>query len=403
MKNSIFISYSWDDNNIIDVLDKKLQEYGYNIVRDIRDVEYAQSIKQFMKRIRKTDYSIIVISDRFLKSENCMREIFEFIKDDNYKDRIIPVILKSAKDIWGNNKGITYTIYWKEQEERFKEELKKIDEESKGGYIEELKHISSIKDSIGEVIGTFRDMKMFDTDDKDVAKAIDTYIQARNRNSQNKKDEIRDIINQVSIGENKEYIDETFGKSYYQYKAKNGISENIYILDGIILRAYYKHGQLISYFLTITNNIKLELPKKFQRFVNNKKLGDFSFYDIDGNPKNADAYTQNGTGHAFYSEEYYFGARGNYYQFYFMLLDYGIFNKKQINNISESNKDSSINIKEKTEQIKKLTTIDSILVRDRRVSCPNTYGICLLKYKEDIYKMIFTYENFDFDKLYNYK
>lgn len=220
-------------------------------------------------------------------------------------------------------------------------------------------------------------------------------------NNENKKGEIKDIINQVSIGGNKEYIDETFGKSYYHYKAKNGISENIYILDDVILRAYYKHGRLISYFLTITNNIKLKLPKNFQTFVNNKELGDFSFYDINGNPRNTDAYTQNGTGHAFYSEEYYFGSHGNYYEFYFMLLDYGIFNKKEINNIYENNKDSSI--KEKTEQSKKITIIDSILVRDRRVSCPNTYGVCLSEYKEDIYKMIYTYENFDFDKLYNYK
>lgn len=183
---SIFISYSWNDKNFVNQFDNELKEYGYNIVRDIRDAEYAQSIKQFMKKIRKTDYSIIIISDGFLKSENCMREIFEFIKDDNYKNRIIPVILKSANDIWGNNKGISYTIYWKEQEERFKEELKKIDEESKTGYIEELKHISSIKDSIGEVIGIFRDMKMFDADDKDITKAIDIYIQTRNRNSQKK-------------------------------------------------------------------------------------------------------------------------------------------------------------------------------------------------------------------------
>lgn len=146
---SIFISYSYDDRKFVDELDKKLQKCGYKIERDIRDLGYTKSIKEFMKRIRKTDYSIIILSDRFLKSENCMREIFEFIKDDNYKDRIIPIILNSAKNILGENKGIDYTIYWKEKEKEFKIRLKSIDEESKSGYIEELKHISMVKDSIG--------------------------------------------------------------------------------------------------------------------------------------------------------------------------------------------------------------------------------------------------------------
>ncbi len=107
MKNniSIFISYSWNDRTFVDGFDEKLQKHGYKIERDIRDAEYAKSIKEFMKRIRRADYSIIILSDSFLKSENCMREILEFIKDDDYKNRIIPVILNSVKDIWGSSNG----------------------------------------------------------------------------------------------------------------------------------------------------------------------------------------------------------------------------------------------------------------------------------------------------------
>lgn len=176
---SIFISYAWKDAKYVDGLDNELQTYGYKVERDIRDAEYAQNIKEFMKRIRKTDYSIIVLSDNFLKSENCMREIFEFIKDENFKDRIIPVILESAKDIWGDSKGIQYTIYWKEREEKFKEDLKRIDEESKGGYIEELKHISSVKDSIGDIIKIFRDMKMFEANEKNLVNDIVLFLKKK--------------------------------------------------------------------------------------------------------------------------------------------------------------------------------------------------------------------------------
>ncbi len=176
---SIYISYSSDDGKFVDELEKKLQNYGYKIERDIRDLDYTKSIKEFMQRIRKTDYSIIILSDRFLKSENCMKEIFEFIKDENYKDRIIPVRLDSVKNIWGDNKGIEYTVFWKDKEKEMKEQLKRIDEESKGGYIEELRHISLVKDSIGEVIKIFRDMKMFDINDENIHEKISQYIKKK--------------------------------------------------------------------------------------------------------------------------------------------------------------------------------------------------------------------------------
>lgn len=172
---SMFISYSWNDRNFVDEFDRKLQEYGYEVKRDIRDLQYTQSIKEFMKEIRKTDYSIIILSDSFLKSENCMREIFEFIKDEDFKDRIIPVILESATDMCGANKGMSYSLYWKYREEKFKEQLKQLDEESKYGFIEELRHISLIKDSIGEILMVFRDMKMF-VESGNVAEDIVMYI-----------------------------------------------------------------------------------------------------------------------------------------------------------------------------------------------------------------------------------
>ena len=60
-----------------------------------------------------------------------------------------------------------------------KEQLKRIDEESKGGYIEELRHISLVKDSIGEVIKIFRDMKMFDINDENIHEKISQYIKKK--------------------------------------------------------------------------------------------------------------------------------------------------------------------------------------------------------------------------------
>lgn len=56
---SIFISYSWNDTKFVNKIDSELQVYGYKVERDIRDAKYANNIKEFMKRIRKTDYYCI--------------------------------------------------------------------------------------------------------------------------------------------------------------------------------------------------------------------------------------------------------------------------------------------------------------------------------------------------------
>ena len=83
MEMQIFISYSWKDKKIVDEVDKDFMALGITLVRDIRDTEFKDSLRQFMKRIRTFDFAIVIVSDSFLKSKNCLIEILEFIKDDN--------------------------------------------------------------------------------------------------------------------------------------------------------------------------------------------------------------------------------------------------------------------------------------------------------------------------------
>jgi hypothetical protein len=77
----IFLSYSWYNSNIADCLDILFKTKNITLKRDVRDVEYKQSIKEFMKKIRTSDYCLVVISENYLKSINCMYEVTEFIKD----------------------------------------------------------------------------------------------------------------------------------------------------------------------------------------------------------------------------------------------------------------------------------------------------------------------------------
>jgi hypothetical protein len=93
---TIFISYCHKDSKFADTF-CEYSKNSFTIRRDIRDLNYGDSIKEYIKNIRNTYYSLIIISDDYLKSENCMYEVLEFTKDDNYKEKILPIIIGNAK------------------------------------------------------------------------------------------------------------------------------------------------------------------------------------------------------------------------------------------------------------------------------------------------------------------
>lgn len=88
------MSYSWKDEKKADEIDAFLSELGINIKRDKKSIEQWGSIRAFMDSIRNSDYAILVLSDAYLKSINCMYEITQLMKDAHYRDRIFPVVLE---------------------------------------------------------------------------------------------------------------------------------------------------------------------------------------------------------------------------------------------------------------------------------------------------------------------
>jgi hypothetical protein len=124
MDKDIFISYCWSNEKEADEIDLFFKSKGVELKRDKRDLEFKQSIKEFMRKIREMDFVILVISDEYLKSFNCMYEVLEFLKDDNYKERILPILISNAT-IYGIGGGLEYIKYWDN-------ELLKLDKSTEG-------------------------------------------------------------------------------------------------------------------------------------------------------------------------------------------------------------------------------------------------------------------------------
>ena len=117
----IYISYAWekqDDGNnwpvILQNLYKILVDKGFKVNIDLKNLKYKDNIKSFMQELGKGKYIIALISEKYMKSLNCMYEVLQMLKYPNYQDRIFPILTSDAK-IYESNKILKYLVYWEEK------------------------------------------------------------------------------------------------------------------------------------------------------------------------------------------------------------------------------------------------------------------------------------------------
>lgn len=121
----IFISYSWSDMKIVDEIERDLSRFNLNIVRDVRDLEYKDSISDFMETIRAADFALLLISNSYLRSRNCMSEVLHLIKERNYNDKVLPIIIDGTC-IYSVEDRLEYTMHWLRECDSLKERISSI-------------------------------------------------------------------------------------------------------------------------------------------------------------------------------------------------------------------------------------------------------------------------------------
>lgn len=153
----IFLSYCWDDTDRANSIDDYLKEKGIAVTRDIRGVDTWQSLKDFMQTIRDNDFAVLLISDAYLKSANCMYEVLEIMKEKKYRTRIFPAIIDSA--IYSTGKQIEYVRYWEDRVKTLKGNLASLEYTNGLALGHELKKAEDISRSMAEFLITVSDMK----------------------------------------------------------------------------------------------------------------------------------------------------------------------------------------------------------------------------------------------------
>ena len=155
----VFVSYAWTDASkaIVDQLQQAFADSGTRLHRDRDELNYKDSIREFMQRLGQGKCVVVVISEKYLKSDNCMFELTQIAKAENLCDRIFPIILPDA-NLFKPLGRVGYIKYWEDQKAALNAALKGVDGENLASLQAELTTYAEIRRLLDGITGTMKDM-----------------------------------------------------------------------------------------------------------------------------------------------------------------------------------------------------------------------------------------------------
>lgn len=93
----VFISYHHTDADIADLVYDALRDIlpvGYEILKYDHDIHYKDNINDYMNQIDECQNVVMIVSDAYLRSEGCMYEVTETMRDRKYINKMLPIFIK---------------------------------------------------------------------------------------------------------------------------------------------------------------------------------------------------------------------------------------------------------------------------------------------------------------------
>lgn len=305
----IFLSYSWKNNSIADEIDNTFRKFGINFQRDVRDIEFRDSIKEFMKKIGKSNYVIMIISDEFLKSPNCMYEVMELTNSKNYKKRILPIVLTNAK-IYNKIEQVQYIQYWENVLDKIKEKISEVKLEHATGLDEHLKVINNICSNISEFLKDISDINNKTYDDHK-ASNFKEILRILKINPEDFPEELLEIAEIVDLEDKQIKLEE------YLRKEPSSPYGNLYKADLYKEKKEFKMARNIYEYYINNFNVNLDIAYNDLGVLLKNHFNDFeganNNYDnaIKINPENDSSYYNKGLLLKTHFKDYK-GAKKNY-------------------------------------------------------------------------------------------
>ena len=155
----VYISYAWggESERIVNELDADMKNKSITVIRDKRDLGFKGMIRDFMQQIGRGHAIIIVISDKYLKSPNCMYELVEIARNKDFHDRVFPIVLADA-DIYNPVNRIKYIKHWEDKLKELDEAIRSVSSANLQGMREEIDSYDEIRDNISNLTFFLKDM-----------------------------------------------------------------------------------------------------------------------------------------------------------------------------------------------------------------------------------------------------
>lgn len=165
-KPTVFFSYAWGNERetVVDALYESLEkDSGFELIRDKVNLGYKGLISEFMQGIGKGNFVVIAISDKYLRSEYCMFELYELFRNSNLENsqllkKIYPIRVE-AIDL--NDPAVLrgYLTYWRDLEAEWKSLVNEFDADQN-----KYRRIRAIRTSISELLPFLNDINSMSTD-----------------------------------------------------------------------------------------------------------------------------------------------------------------------------------------------------------------------------------------------
>jgi hypothetical protein len=106
---------------------------------------------------------VVVISEKYLNSENCMFEMVEISKAQGLRERIFPIVLSDA-NIYKATGRVGYVRHWEDEIRQLDEALKTVRGDNLTKLQEDLNVYADIRRLFDGIADTLRDMNALTPD-----------------------------------------------------------------------------------------------------------------------------------------------------------------------------------------------------------------------------------------------
>ncbi len=130
-ETQVYFSYAWGDYDeeeisrewIVDTLYDSLVSEPFELLRDKKNIHYGGIISQFMKDMGKGDLVMVFITDKYVRSEYCMYELFEIARNcrwekESFSNKILPVRVESV-DFHDPDVVDEYYEHWEQMQNKW--------------------------------------------------------------------------------------------------------------------------------------------------------------------------------------------------------------------------------------------------------------------------------------------